>query len=141
VPYRRADIRPYRDEDEPVLFGLARMTFGEHGGWSSERTLAVLEADTVFVAEVENAPAGYVAIDDVQDAVRIEQLFVTPEHEGEGVGHQLVEWVEGYAISKGARTLQVAVEPENRSARDFYQRSGFVQVEGELLELILPQQQ
>jgi GNAT superfamily N-acetyltransferase len=135
VPYRKAEIRPYRNQDEPLLFGLAQRSFGQLSGWSDRRTLQVLETNSVFVAEVERAPAGYVAVEEAD-----EQLFVTPEHEAQGVGHQLLEWAEGYAISLGARSLQVAVEPDNRRARDFYQRSGFVPVHGDLLELILPQQ-
>jgi ribosomal protein S18 acetylase RimI-like enzyme len=140
VPYRKAEIRPYRNEDEPLLFGLAQRSFGQLSGWSDSRTLQVLETNNVFVAEVERTPAGYVAVAEADDAVRVEQLFVSPEHEAQGVGHQLLEWAEGYAISLGARSLQVTVEPDNRRARDFYQRSGFVPVDGDLLELILPQQ-
>lgn len=58
MPYRNAEIRLYRAEDEPVLFGLARMTFGGRSGWSDRHTLDVLGGDTVFVAEVEGSPAG-----------------------------------------------------------------------------------
>jgi ribosomal protein S18 acetylase RimI-like enzyme len=140
VPYRKAAIRSSRPEDERVLFSLVRTAFGERSGWSDQRTLQVLDRDTVFVAEIEQSAAGYVAVEDAEDVVRIEQLFVSPEHEGEGVGHQLLEWAEGYAISKGVRSLQVSVETDNERALDFYRRSGFVAVEDELLELILPQQ-
>jgi ribosomal protein S18 acetylase RimI-like enzyme len=139
VTYRKAAIRPYRDDDEPLLFGLAQMTFGDRAGWSDTRTLAVLESEAVFVAEVEGAVAGYVALEPVETTVRIDQLLVSPEHEGQGVGHQLVEWAEGFAISKRAPSLQVAVEDDNRRALDFYRRCGFVSVEGGVLELILPQ--
>jgi ribosomal protein S18 acetylase RimI-like enzyme len=140
VPYRKAQIRPYRDDDEPILFGLAQRSFGDRSGWSDERTLQVLERDSVFVAEVDAAPAGFVAVEEANDTVIVEQLFVSPEHEGEGVGHQLLQWAEGYAISLRARSLQVTVEADNRRAREFYERSGFVPIDGELLELILPQQ-
>lgn len=139
VPYRKAAIRPYQDADEPLLFGLARMTFGERAGWSDSRTLAVLETESVFVAEIAGAVAGYVALEPSEPAVRIDVLLVSPEHEGEGIGHQLVEWAEGYAISRGARTLQVAVENDNAKAVDFYRRRGFVPAAGGLLELVLPQ--
>ena len=50
VPYRKADIRPFESEDEPLLFGLASLDRG-----ADERTLGVLERETVFVAEVEGA--------------------------------------------------------------------------------------
>ena len=139
MPYRKAAIRGYRAEDEPLLYGLARMTFGERSGWDDEQTIAVLEHEEVFVAEVEGSVAGYVALRPARETVRIDRLLVGPAHEAEGVGNQLVEWAEGYAISRGAGRLQVAVEGDNRRARDFYRRRGFVPVADELLELVLPQ--
>jgi ribosomal protein S18 acetylase RimI-like enzyme len=139
MPYRKVAIRGYRREDEAALFGLARRSFGERGGWSDERTLGVLESETVFVAEIDDVPAGYVALGPADDVVRIDQLLVSPGHEGEGVGHQLVEWAEGYAISRRARALRIVVEEDNAVALDFYRRAGFVAVEPGELELILPQ--
>jgi ribosomal protein S18 acetylase RimI-like enzyme len=139
VPYRKVAIRGYRRGDEAALFGLARRSFGERGGWSDERTLGVLESETVFVAEIDDVPAGYVALGPADDVFRIDQLLVTPGHEGEGVGHQLIEWAEGYAISRRARALRIVVEEDNAPALDFYRRAGFVAVETGELELILPQ--
>ena len=134
MPYRKVDIRPFREEDEAVLFGLASLDRG-----ADSRTIAVLERETVFVAELEGSPAGYVALTRVDDAVRIDQLFVSPEHEAEGVGRQLLEWAEGYAISERAARLEVVVESENRRALDFYRRRGFTEAGENLLELRLPQ--
>ena len=139
MPYRRVAIRACRTGDEPALYGLARRAFGGQGGWSDERTLGVLGTETVFVAELDDAPAGYVALEPADDVVRIDQLLVSPEHEAEGVGHQLVEWAEGYAIARRARALRIVVEDDNVRARGVYRRAGFVAVESGLLELILPQ--
>jgi GNAT superfamily N-acetyltransferase len=134
LPYRKAEIRSFRDEDEAVLFGLASLDRG-----ADSRTIAVLEGETVFVAELEGAPAGYVALTRAEDAVRIDQLFVSPEHEAEGIGRQLLEWAEGYAISERAARLEVVVEAENRRALDFYRGRGFTEAGENLLELRLPQ--
>ncbi len=134
MTYRKAEIRPYRPADEPLLFGLARLDRG-----ADRRTLAVLERETVFVAEVDGAPAGYVAVEWAQEAMRVDQLFVSPEHEAEGVGRQLFEHAEGYAISEGALALQVVVSSRDRRARDFYLARGCVQAGEDLLELVLPQ--
>src|SRR5918995_6720934 len=139
MPYRKVAIRACRPEDEPLLYGVARRTFGDQGGWSDERTVGVLGSETVFVAEVDEEPAGYVALEPAGDVVRIDQLLVSPEHEAEGIGHQLVEWAEGFAISRRARALQIVVEDDNAPALDFYRRAGFVGVEPGLLELTLPQ--
>ena len=134
MPYRKAEIRPFREDDEAVLFGLASLDRG-----ADSRTIAVLERETVFVAEVEGFPAGYVALTRAEDAMRIDQLFVSPEHEAEGIGRQLLEWAEGYAISERATRLQVVVEAENRRALDFYRGRGFTEAGENLLELHLPE--
>lgn len=134
MPYRKAEIRPYQDEDEALLFGLASMDRG-----ADERTLDVLERETVFVAEIEGAPAGYVALEKSEAAVRVDQLFVSPEHEAEGVGRQLLEFAEGYAIWQGAVRLQVVVQRGDDRAITFYRGRGFSEVGDDLLELVLPQ--
>jgi len=134
MTYRKAEIRPFRDEDEAVLFGLANLDRG-----ADSRTIAVLERETVFVAELETSPAGYVALSRAEDRICIDQLFVSPEHEAEGIGRQLLEWAEGYAISERAAKLQVVVEAGNRRALEFYRGRGFTEAGQDLLELQLPQ--
>jgi GNAT superfamily N-acetyltransferase len=134
MTYRKADIRPFQEEDEPVLFGLASLDRG-----ADERTLSVLEHETVFVAEVGGTPAGYVALEREAEAVRVDQLFVSPEHEAEGVGRQLIEFAEGYAIWQGAATLQVVVQGGDDRALTFYRGRGFTPCGDDLLELLLPQ--
>jgi len=134
LTYKKADIRPLQSDDEPLLFGLASLDRG-----ADERTLGVLERETVFVAEVEGAPAGYVALEEVERGVRVDQLFVSPEHEAEGVGRQLLEYAEGFAIWQGAEALQVVVESGNARAVAFYSGRGFTRVAEDLLELPLPQ--
>ena len=134
MTYRKADIRPFREEDEALLFGLASLDRG-----ADARTIAVLERETVFVADLEGSLAGYVALRPAGDAMCIDQLFVSPEHEAEGIGRQLLEWAEGYAISERAAKLEVVVEAENRRALDFYRGRGFVEAGEDLLELRLPE--
>jgi ribosomal protein S18 acetylase RimI-like enzyme len=139
VPYRKVTVRECRPDDEAALYGLARRSFGERGGWSDHRTVGVICDETVFVAELDDRPAGFVALQPGDDVVRIDQLLVSPEHQGEGIGHQLIEWAEGYAIAQRARALRIVVEDDNTRALDFYRRAGFVGVEPGLLELTLPQ--
>ena len=133
MPYRKAEIRPFREEDEALLFGLASLDRG-----ADSRTIAVLERETVFVADLEGSPAGYVALRPVDDAMCVDQLFVSPEHEAEGIGRQLLEWAEGFSIAAGAAKLQVVVEADNRRALEFYRGRGFTTAGDDLLELELP---
>ena len=135
---RKVAVRPYRAEDEADLFVLARGLFGERLEWRDGRAIEVLETDVVFVAEVEGATAGYAALEQEEDTVRIEHLLVSPVHDDERVVTQLLAYAEGYAISVSARTLQVVAEADNDLARSFYRRLGFVPIGGDLLELVLP---
>lgn len=131
-------MRPFRADDEGLLFGVAKLAFAEQ---DDRRTLATLARDTVFVAELSGEPAGYVALEQSADALRIEQLCVHPAHEEEGVGRQLLDWAEGYAISTGALRLEIVVESGNERATAFYRGRGFVPAGQDLLELVLPQGQ
>jgi len=136
MTYRKAEIRPFRPEDEALLFGLVSLDRG-----ADARTLDVLERETVFVAEVEGTAAGYVALAREEQRVRVDQLFISPDHEAEGVGTQLLEYAEGYAIWQGARRLEVVVEEGNRRAESFYRGRGFVPLADDVLALILPHPQ
>ena len=129
-------MRPFRTEDEGLLFGVAKLAFAEG---DDRRTLATLERDTVFVAELGGEPAGYVAIEESDASLRIEQLCVHPAHEEEGSAGQLLDWAEGYAISLGAGRLEIVVEAGNDRAADFYRGRGFVPAGPDVLELVLPQ--
>jgi GNAT superfamily N-acetyltransferase len=134
MTYRKAEIRPLRSEDEALLFGLASLDRG-----ADEQTLEVLERETVFVAEVQGTAAGYVALDREESCLRVDQLFVSPEHQAEGVGTQLLEYAEGYAIFQGASSLKVVVSEGDLRAVGFYRGRGFVPVDENVLELVLPQ--
>ena len=99
----------------------------------------MLKRNLIFVAREEGQPAGYVALGSEEGgAIVVEQLFVAPGHERRGIGHRLLAYAEGYAIAERARSLRIVVEESNEQARSFYRRSGFVPVEPELFELILP---
>ena len=133
------EIGPQVEADMSQLFALAKGTFASMPGWSDKRVLGVLEHDVIFVAREKGRPAGYVALRRAEaGAIVVEQLFVAPGHEGRGIGHQLLAYAEGYAIAERALSLRIVVEETNKQARSFYRRSGFVPVEPELFELILP---
>ncbi len=128
------EIVPRAETDLPQLFVFASSVFAGRPGWSDDRVLEVLHGDVVFVArERRGQLAGSVALSrEESDAITIEQLVVAPGHERRGVGHSLLAYAEGYAISEQARSLRIVVEQDNRPARSFYSRSGFVPVESEL---------
>jgi ribosomal protein S18 acetylase RimI-like enzyme len=133
------EIAPLRDSELGQLFGLAKSAFASSSGWNDRRVLDALAHDVVFVAHEHGEVAGYVALFvSAGEQVIAEQVFVAPGHEHRGIGHRLLAYAEGYAIAKRARVLCIVVEPDNRRARAFYSRLGFVPVEADLVELVLP---
>jgi GNAT superfamily N-acetyltransferase len=52
-------------------------------------------------------------------------MWVAPEHRRTGTGRLLVEAIESWARTAGARTLQLMVTSVNPTAIAFYQRLGF----------------
>ncbi|MDX6491952.1 MAG: hypothetical protein QOD43_2197 [Gaiellaceae bacterium] len=128
------------ESDLTQLYGLAKGSFEHLPGWSDTGVLDVLMRDLVFVAREREEPAGYVALRPypATGIVVIDQLFVAPAHEQRGIGHRLLAYAEGYAIAERAESLRIVAEESNWRARSFYQRSGFVPIDVELLELVLP---
>jgi ribosomal protein S18 acetylase RimI-like enzyme len=125
--------------NRPELFELARETFGAMPEWDETRVVEALRDDLVFVAREHERLVGYLALRSEPETVLIEQILVAECAEPEHVGRRLIGHAEGFAIREHARRLRIVVESSNRPARSLYQDIGFVPVEDELLELVLPQ--
>jgi len=52
-------------------------------------------------------------------------VWVTPEHRGEGIGKFLVSWAVDWARSKGYRKIKLEVSDSNPRARHVYEELGF----------------
>ena len=72
--------------------------------------------DVVFVAEVAGHPAGYAAARVDGGVLVVDRVMVAPADRGRHVGHRLLDWLEGYGVSRGLERVRIAVEPENRPA-------------------------
>jgi ribosomal protein S18 acetylase RimI-like enzyme len=85
----------------------------------------VIESDKVFVAQAEHHIAGYVAVTEGDDELVVDQLVIAPTDEGRGVGNALLDWAEGYGVSRAKRSIRVVVEDGNDRALRFYHRRGY----------------
>ena len=63
----------------------------------------------------------------------IEELIVDESSRGQGIGSRLVDHMVAYCAQLGCAEVEVSTEAENRAARTFYARHGFVE-QGVLLE-------
>lgn len=130
----RVSVREARDEE---LSRLAHSTLeslppeiAAAGPYQPGRTERLLGADVVFVAELDGHQAGHVAVRQEPGAMVVDQLVVDESSLGLGVGNRLLDWVEGFAVSRGLPRVRIEVEDGNERAQEFYRRRGYVCREG-----------
>lgn len=128
-------IRDGRPEDAPHLAILAQAAVpgdvvAAGGGIDQGRLEGEIRTDRLFVAECEGRVAGYAAVDEDDGALLLDQLVVAASDQGRGVGHALLDWVEGYGMSRGLRCVRVTVQGTDSRAREFYLRRGYVDAGG-----------
>jgi GNAT superfamily N-acetyltransferase len=83
------------------------------------------EGTVVFLAEMEGHAAGYVAVRERGGALHLERLVIAPADQGRHVGHALLDWVEGYGVSRGLERVEVGLAGADAQAEDFYRRRGY----------------
>jgi N-acetylglutamate synthase-like GNAT family acetyltransferase len=130
-------VREARGEELESLMRLAEAAVPidvvvAGGGVEPERVAEQLGGDRVFVAESEGRRAGYAAVSEHGDVLVLDQLVIAPTDQARHVGHTLLDWVEGYGVSRGLRAVRVPASGADARARDFYARRGYLPAAGEL---------
>ena len=67
--------------------------------------------------------AGVVTARKQDDAIVVDRLYVRPQYQRRGIGRQLLE--SSYRAFRGARSVRLSVEAENRKGVAFYAKQGF----------------
>ena len=97
-------------------------------GYSHEALARFLaDADAgLALARRDGAPVGFVAWrPDAGDAMKLERLYVLPQHHREGIGRALIEHVVAHARAAGCRSVRLNVNRGNAKAIAAYARCGF----------------
>ena len=115
-------VREGRTGDGPALRRLLAEAMGEP---DTDAIAPEDPGDVVFVAELGGHPAGYAAARVDGAVLVVDRVMVAPADRGRHVGHRLLDWLEGYGVSRRLQCVRIAVERENRPARDFYARRGY----------------
>jgi GNAT superfamily N-acetyltransferase len=74
-----------------------------------------------WVAERSGMPIAFHTLQDREGTAWLENMWVSPEHMGEGVGRKLFLHAVNLARQRGHRTLQLEADP---NARRFYEKMG-----------------
>lgn len=95
-----------------------------------ERFLGTFEPALCRFIVVNDVPVGFVLIRPADDHLTIDHLYITPEHQGRGIGAAVLATIFADA---DARSLPITLGALRESAANrFYQRHGFVKTsEGE----------
>ena len=114
--------------DSPGAYGT---TYSDVVDWDLDRWADLLTANAYFLGEVDGvvrgmAQGGY--HDDFPGQTWLFGMFVGPDARASGLADALVDAVEGWARTGGARELYLGVALEMTRAISFYRRRGFVEV-------------
>jgi GNAT superfamily N-acetyltransferase len=137
-------IRPFSEEDLPFLARVApRMnpgqtasprdpaTFDRFFTGMGEGNFLTKPGAQAFVATIDGQSCGVISFypdrDYFTDHLRayVDNLSVTQESEGQGVGRALLDYVERWARDRGYREVVLDVFAGNQRAIVFYERRGY----------------
>jgi ribosomal protein S18 acetylase RimI-like enzyme len=88
-----------------------------------------------WMVQLEGKTAGYVVVlygfslEYGGRVLEVDELFVSAEFRGHGLGRAILGFVEAQARELGAVVLTLETEPDNENAQAFYGRHGFTKLE------------
>jgi len=138
---RNVVVRPAVPADfaelDPLWRELALVGPGSQSGADRARCRwerSWLEADAAYVASIDRAPVGMIALA-IQDTgawtgrvLVMTVLHVTHAAQHKGVGNALLEVAAEFALASGVESVAVDVPPTMREANRFFARVGFAPV-------------
>jgi ribosomal protein S18 acetylase RimI-like enzyme len=135
-PAARYTLRPARPDDFDFAWalyrGLMRDLSREIGLWHEPVQRAMIRSaingNEVSIILSGGQPAGWLQIQDAEDAVYVHHLYIAPDHQRRGVGTRLLKKILRQARDR-AKPVHLWVMRNNQQARRLYQRLGFAVVD------------
>lgn len=133
MPNGNFQIRPARAADLPHLPAIeaeAAQRFVEAGLFNATDVtgtlpVAFLEQCRVFVADVEDAPVGFAATQDIDEFCHLHEIDVLTAYGGQGVGRALMAAVIDDARARGKLAVTLSTFRDVAWNGPFYARLGF----------------
>jgi ribosomal protein S18 acetylase RimI-like enzyme len=123
--------RPYTPQDFDWLYALEELCFEppERFGRRYMRNLVSRANVATWIAEDAGQMTGFAIVEWNQDPddriAYIQTIEVAPESRGRGVGHELLNCIEGSACHAGACLIWMHVEAANAGAIRLYEANGY----------------
>jgi len=118
---RRADAVPIANLSRDLI------EYGLQWRWTPVRVAASIRAAdvNVLVAGIHENIAGFAIMRYGDDDAHLDLLAVAPPYRREGIGRQLLEWLEKCAVVAGISKVALEVRAGNEGAQLFYKRMGY----------------
>jgi ribosomal protein S18 acetylase RimI-like enzyme len=130
-----------KDLLKPASRLLARYMKGSYGldeelATKGVKSLPDLMEDGVaqfYMAKLERDWVGFVVVcwgfstTSGKPILRIQDIYVEPEFRNRGIGTGLLAFCEKLAKTKGAGSIRLETNADNRAARKLYEKAGFVE--------------
>ena len=118
-----------RAEDTPAIANMSRQLI-ENGlpwSWNEPRIrYCVKNRDCVVLAARDRRRLiGFAIMEFYDEHAHLSLLAVQPGYQKQGIGRQLVEWLEASARTAGIFAVRLELRATNDAARLFYERLGY----------------
>lgn len=120
-----SEIRIARAEEKENIQRIYYAVVGSHADQDESRWNRLIEQGGLVVAMVEGRIIGFGGID-VHATEQVKWLYLLPQHQGAGIGSEILQRLESIGWDAGLAALRVHSAPE---AVDFYLRRGYGLVE------------
>ncbi|MCP5083620.1 MAG: GNAT family N-acetyltransferase [Alphaproteobacteria bacterium] len=89
---------------------------------------AAQEAGDLYVASVDHEVAGFVVFFERDDHVHLENVAVSPAHQGKGIGSNLIEFVESETLNRGLNTVELYTNARMTGNLTLYPALGYEEI-------------
>jgi [ribosomal protein S18]-alanine N-acetyltransferase len=122
-------LRLARPPEAAVIANLSRdlIEYDLRWRWTPVRVVASIRAPNVnvLIASIHEKIAAFAIMRYGDDDAHLDLLAVAPPYRREGIGRQLVQWLEKCAVVAGIFNVALEVRAGNEGAQLFYKRMGY----------------
>ena len=117
----------------------AQLDYMLAGRFTAENLQRYVDSDVRWlrVLRVDGAAAGYCSwsLGERADEMKLEQLYVSSDHKGRGLGGRMMRCIEADALARGRPLLFLTVNKGNADSIAIYRKSGFTVREAAVFDI------
>ncbi len=131
---QQISLREATETDSNAVYSLKKAAFShyverQYGNWDEAEQrdyhIARFAPSEVKIITVDRRAVGFVSVVAESDCIKVNQLIIHPNHQGQGIGEHCMALIKHEAGKKDL-PVRLQVMKVNPRAIRFYQRIGFV---------------